>query len=96
MPWNSNSPAGNFYKPRAPSRWPSVYRWKRQNNRRQLPNQLDSWLIIHKDGTVTVLTGKVELGTGVSTSLRQIVADELDCAFEKIIWVQGDTANTVD
>jgi FtsP/CotA-like multicopper oxidase with cupredoxin domain len=21
-------------------------------------NQLDSWLIIHKDGTVTVLTGK--------------------------------------
>lgn len=60
------------------------------------PNQLDSWLIIQKDGTITVLTGKVELGTGVSTSLRQIVADELDCAFEKIHWVQGDTANTVD
>ena len=60
------------------------------------PNQLDSWLIIHKDGTITVLTGKVELGTGVSTSLRQIVADELDCVFEKIHWVQGDTANTVD
>ena len=59
-------------------------------------NQLDSWLIIHKDGMVTVRTGKVELGTGVSTSLRQIVADELDCAFEKITWVQGDTANTVD
>ena len=60
------------------------------------PNQLDSWLILHKDGGVTVLTGKVELGTGVSTSLRQIVADELDCPFEKISWVQGDTANTVD
>ncbi len=60
------------------------------------PNQLDSWLIVHKDGTITVLTGKVELGTGVSTSLRQIVADELDCSFEKIHWVQGDTANTVD
>ena len=60
------------------------------------PSQLDSWLILHKDGGVTVLTGKVELGTGVSTSLRQIVADELDCPFEKISWVQGDTANTVD
>ena len=60
------------------------------------PNQIDSWLIMHKDGSVTVLTGKVELGTGVSTSLRQIVADELDCPFEKINWVQGDTANTVD
>jgi nicotinate dehydrogenase subunit B len=60
------------------------------------PNQLDSWLIIHKDGMITVMTGKVELGTGVSTSLRQIVADELDYPFEKIIWIQGDTANTVD
>jgi CO/xanthine dehydrogenase Mo-binding subunit len=60
------------------------------------PNQLDSWLIIQHDGSVTVLSGKVELGTGVSTSLRQIVAEELDCAFEKINWVQGDTANTVD
>jgi nicotinate dehydrogenase subunit B len=60
------------------------------------PNQLDSWLIIRKDGMITVMTGKVELGTGVSTSLRQIVGDELDYPFEKIIWVQGDTANTVD
>ncbi|HEV8725362.1 MAG TPA: molybdopterin cofactor-binding domain-containing protein [Candidatus Binatia bacterium] len=60
------------------------------------PNQLDSWLIIQQDGLITVMTGKVELGTGVSTSLRQIVADELDYPFEKIIWLQGDTANTVD
>lgn len=60
------------------------------------PNQLDSWLIIHKDGMITVLTAKVELGTGVSTSLRQIVAEELDHPFEKINWIQGDTANTVD
>ena len=45
---------------------------------------------------ITVMTGKVELGTGVSTSLRQIVADELDFPFEKINWIQGDTANTVD
>ena len=59
-------------------------------------NQLDSWLIVRKDGMITVLTGKVELGTGVSTSLRQIVAEELDCPFDKIEWIQGDTANTVD
>jgi CO/xanthine dehydrogenase Mo-binding subunit len=60
------------------------------------PGQIDSWLIIGKDGRVTVMTGKVELGTGVSTSLRQIVAEELDYPFEKINWIQGDTANTVD
>src|SRR6185436_18471978 len=52
--------------------------------------------IIQNDGTITVMTGKVELGTGESTSLRQIVADELDFPFEKINWIQGDTANTVD
>jgi nicotinate dehydrogenase subunit B len=61
-----------------------------------VPNQLDSWLTIRQDGMVTVMTGKVELGTGVSTALRQIVAEELDCPFEKINWIQGDTANTVD
>ena len=60
------------------------------------PNQLDSWLTIWQDGMVTVMTGKVELGTGVSTALRQIVAEELDYPFEKISWIQGDTANTVD
>ena len=60
------------------------------------PNQLDSWLMVQKDGSITVMTGKVELGTGVSTSLRQIVADELDYPFERITWIQGDTANTVD
>jgi CO/xanthine dehydrogenase Mo-binding subunit len=59
-------------------------------------NQIDSWLIVHNDNSLTVMTGKVELGTGVSTSLRQIVADELDFPFEKIRWIQGDTANSVD
>ena len=59
-------------------------------------SQLDSWLTVRQDGMVTVMTGKVELGTGVSTALRQIVAEELDYPFEKINWIQGDTANTVD
>jgi CO/xanthine dehydrogenase Mo-binding subunit len=59
---------------------------------------VDSWIEVSggHDTLVTIYAGKVELGTGVSTSLRQIVADELDYPFEKIIWVQGDTANTVD
>src|SRR5262245_63224096 len=60
------------------------------------PNQLDSWLTVRQDGMVSVMTGKVELGTGVSTAPRQIVAEELDFSFEKIEWILGDTANTVD
>jgi CO/xanthine dehydrogenase Mo-binding subunit len=59
-------------------------------------NQLDSWLVVAADGSITVFSGKVELGTGVSTALRQIVAEELDVAFDRITWVQGDSDRTVD
>ena len=59
-------------------------------------NELDSWLTVAADGSVTVFCGKVELGTGVSTALRQIVAEELDVPFDKIAWVQGDSDHTVD
>src|SRR5439155_4269182 len=57
---------------------------------------LDSWLVVAADGSVTVFSGKVELGTGVSTALRQIVAEELDVAFDRITWVEGDSDRTVD
>jgi CO/xanthine dehydrogenase Mo-binding subunit len=47
------------------------------------------------DGAVTVYSGKVDLGTGVSTALRQIVA-ETDVPFSRIALVEGDTAPTPD
>jgi nicotinate dehydrogenase subunit B len=59
-------------------------------------NQVDSWLVIGADGSITVFAGKVELGTGVSTALRQIVAEELDAPFDRITWVQGDSDRSVD
>jgi len=59
-------------------------------------DQLDSWLVIARDERITVYAGKVELGTGVSTALRQIVAEELDVAMSRIVWVQGDSMLTVD
>ena len=36
------------------------------------------WLRINPNGTVTVFTGKIELGQGILTALAQIAADELD------------------
>ncbi|MGZ3662866.1 MAG: molybdopterin cofactor-binding domain-containing protein [Ktedonobacterales bacterium] len=57
-------------------------------------SQLDDWLSIAPDGTVTVFSGKVELGTGVRTALAQIVADELDVPMTCIRMVMGDTAQT--
>src|SRR5579872_7490183 len=60
------------------------------------PTVLDSWMAIAKDGTVTVFTGKVELGTGVVTALAQIVAEELDVSFKKVYMDSGDTDKAVD
>jgi len=60
------------------------------------PTVLDSWMAISKDGTVTVFTGKVELGTGVVTALAQIVAEELDVSFDKVYMDSGDTDTAVD
>jgi CO/xanthine dehydrogenase Mo-binding subunit len=57
---------------------------------------LDSWLAIAEDGSVTLFTGKVDLGTGVETAMAQIAAEELDVAFDRVTVVQGDTALTVD
>ena len=60
------------------------------------PTQLDSWLAIAPDGTVTVFTGKVDLGTGVETALAQIVAEELDVPFNQIHMIGLDTAKAID
>ncbi|HYW25008.1 MAG TPA: molybdopterin cofactor-binding domain-containing protein [Terriglobales bacterium] len=59
-------------------------------------DQLASWLAVGRDGAVHVLTGKVELGTGTITASRQIVAEELDVAFDRIDIVQGITGESVD
>jgi nicotinate dehydrogenase subunit B len=60
-----------------------------QTNRR-----LDAWLSINADGTATVRTGKVELGQGILTALRQIAAEELDLPLERITMISGDTGRT--
>ncbi len=59
-------------------------------------DEVDSFLAIVPDGTVNVYTGKVDLGTGTRTALRQIAAEELDVPFERINLVEGDTALTPD
>jgi CO/xanthine dehydrogenase Mo-binding subunit len=56
--------------------------------------RLDGWLAINGDGTVTVFTGKVELGQGITTALAQIVADELDVDLARIVMIAGDTSRT--
>lgn len=57
---------------------------------------LDSWVCINADGTITLYSGKVELGQDLRTSIAMIGADELDVSFERVQVVMGDTALTPD
>jgi nicotinate dehydrogenase subunit B len=60
------------------------------------PDAVDSFLVIGRDGQVTLYSGKVDLGTGCRVAYRQIVADELDVPFARIDMIEGDTALTPD
>lgn len=53
-----------------------------------------AWLRVGADDSVTVFTGKVEIGQNTRTSLAQAVADELRVPFERVTMVMGDTART--
>src|SRR5881409_2620899 len=56
------------------------------------PREVDSFLAIHADGSVTVYTSKVDVGTGLSMAMSQMVAEELGIGVERITVVEGDTA----
>ena len=46
--------------------------------------RLDQWVRFGPDRTVTILTGKIEIGQGIVTTLAQIAAEELDVAVSRI------------
>ena len=54
--------------------------------------RLDRWVTINPDGTVTVRTGKVEIGQGIVSAMAQIAAEELDVAYSRIRMLAVDTA----
>ena len=58
--------------------------------------QLDSWLVVHEDGTATFYVGKTDGGQGTGTATRQIMCDELDIAYDMATVVMGRTDKTVD
>src|SRR5882724_2169806 len=49
-----------------------------------------------RDGTVTIATGKVDLGQGISTALAQIAADELGVDIQKVKILPSSTAYSPD
>ena len=58
--------------------------------------QLDMWVRVDPYDTVTLFTGKVELGQGLRSALARIGADELDVAIDRIRVETADTAHGLD
>jgi nicotinate dehydrogenase subunit B len=58
------------------------------------PDAVDSFLAVHRDGSVTIFVGRVDLGTGGRIAMRQIAGEELDVPLERIAMIEGDTALT--
>src|SRR5438445_530222 len=54
----------------------------------------ETFIKITADGAVTAFNGHVDLGTGIRTALGQIVAEELDVSFARVVVVLGDTTHT--
>lgn len=52
----------------------------------------ETFIKITADGSVNAYNGHVDLGTGIRTALGQIVAEELDVSFARVVVVLGDTS----
>lgn len=66
-------------------------RGRRRGFRPPAPTDFNAFLRIGEDGRVTCLSGKVEMGQGVHTSLPQMLADELSVSIDSVDVVLGDT-----
>src|SRR5437868_1395509 len=49
-----------------------------------VPNELDSYIAVNADGSVSAFFGKMDMGQGLFTAVGQIVAEELDVPFKSV------------
>src|SRR6266705_1972041 len=59
---------------------------------RSVSGAFETFIKITSDGSVTAYNGHVDLGTGIRTALGQIVAEELDVSYARVVVVLGDTS----
>ena len=48
--------------------------------------EITSWMTIDRDNRVTVRIPQAEIGQGITTSLQQVIADELNLEFNQTSW----------
>ena len=64
---------------------------RRARGGQALPTDFNAFVRIAPDGRVSCLTGKIEMGQGIVTSLAQMLAEELDVPLTSVDMVMGDT-----
>ena len=57
----------------------------------RVPQEVGAWIHIEESGTISVFTGKVEIGQNIRTSLAQAVAEELHVPLTSVRLVMADT-----
>jgi nicotinate dehydrogenase subunit B len=60
------------------------------------PAAVATWVYVNGNNTVTIFTGKCELGTGTATATLQIAADQLSVSMDQLELVNPDTWRTAD
>ena len=58
--------------------------------------EVDGLLAIHADGSVTLYTSKVDVGTGIRIALAQMAAEELGVDPKRVSVIEGDTETCPD
>lgn len=48
------------------------------------PNEVNAWVVVQPDETVIIRIARIEMGQGALTGLAQLVAEELDCDWDKV------------
>ncbi|MEQ9378234.1 MAG: molybdopterin-dependent oxidoreductase [Imperialibacter sp.] len=62
----------------------------------QRTKNVTAWLQVLEDGRIRVLSGKVELGQGIRTAIRQVAAEELDMELDMVEVHLAETGLTPD
>jgi len=71
---------------------PASFSIAEAQGRRGYPTDINAYLHIAEDGKVTLFSGKIEMGQGITTSLAQMAAEELGAPLSSFNVVAGDTA----
>ncbi len=61
----------------------------------EIPGEVNAWLTIDPDETITIRVARAELGQGVLTALPMIVAEELECEWSDVRFAVADVNRSV-